>query len=795
MIRHGPTQRYFLHICTATALVFAMRPAPSVGQRGPDAGRAQVQGRVLGAEGRAPLEGVSVTLDSESSGIVTDERGRYRFSGLRPGSYTLVFELIGRASVERTVSVGSDESVSLDVTLPTRAVLLDQIQVTATRSRRAVSEVPAVVSVVEREEIERAQAAKIGDLFAAEPGVEVSGVGPFEGLPVIRGLSGNRVLVLVDGQRLNNAREAINFGGVQPSLVDVEQIEEVEILRGPASVLYGSDALGGIVNIVTRRPPFPQSGLAVRGSVASTYRTVNEGRAFSGDVRVTGSRVGLRLGGTWRDAGNFDSPEGEVVNSSAETLDVGADVDIRVADGQHVRLEAQRFRADDVGIAGTSGTFTGSFPFTDRDKVSIAYSADDLSGLGSLRVHGYVQDQEESFRTLLDLPPIPAGPFELLIDSESERVSDVETLGVGFQVDTRLHERHRLTYGVDFFRDDVDERRLETTLTVREPTSPGPPASSETSIDSIPTTPESSFSGIGLYLQDEIEAGRWSLTPGVRFDRFDIDTRELVRPEGVLPAEDRTEQALSASLGVLVRATEHVRPTLSVGRAFRTPNIIERFFFGPGSQGGLSVPNPELDNETSVNVDVGLKLVYPTVRGSVTYFHNRVNDFITFQPGTFAGDSTFAGQPISQVQNVGSVRIRGIEASAEHVFVLGGERLAMSGALAWTDGRDLEEGRPLFVPPVKGVIGLGWSEAGGLASLSLSARAVGSQTDLPEGFEETEGFVVVDVRGSLDLRAVTGHDLVLRVGLANLTDRAYREPLNNTLSPGRSLETSVRVRF
>lgn len=754
-----------------------------------------VAGIVRAADDGEILGGVTVRLEPGGLETITDRTGRFLFRDVDAGTYSVSFALLGRAPESRSVTVAPGLRVEVRVELPRQALRLEQIQVTATRSPRAVTDVPTTIGVVDRAQLERAQVAKVGDVFAFEPGVEVTGVGPFEGRPVVRGLTGNRVLVLVDGQRLNNAREAINFGGVQPALVDVEQIEEVEILRGPASVLYGSDALGGIVNIVTRRTPFPTEGLDVGGNLASTYRTASEGQNVSGNLRLATSNVGLRLGGTWRDAENFESPEGIVPNSGAESVDLSAGLDVRLAEGRHLRIDAQRFRADDVGVAGTGGIFTGLYPFTDRDKVSAEFRAEEVGALGSLRVSGYWQNQEENFSSILDLPPFPAGPFELAIDSESERVSDVNTLGFEVQGETRLDRTHRLTWGLDVFSDDVSERRRETTTTVATPTFPGPPPTTTVEVDSAATTPDATFTGLGIYLQDEIDTGRWLITPGVRFDRFDIESERLERPEGPLEAQDRTEQAVSASLGVLFRATEHVRPTFSVGRAFRTPNVIERFFFGPGSQGGLSVPNPDLDNETSINLDVGVKLDYPTFRGSVTYFQNRVDDFITFRAGTFEGDSTFAGQPISQVQNVGEVRLQGLEASGEWVLTTGSSRWFLSGAFSWTDGEDLEDDEPFFVPPVKGVLGLTWAGPGDVLSLTLQGRAVADQTDVPEGFEATESFTVFDARAALDLRSWIGQDVELRFGISNLTDEAYREPYNATLSPGRNLETSLRYGF
>lgn len=776
------------------ALVLTVVPARA--QQAAGSEPATLTGMVTVVDHGEPLGGVEVLLRPGGRRTHTDSSGRFTFTGLPAGEYVATFRLTSHAGTERPVLLRPGEEERLEIGLEVSAILLDEIQVTATRGRRAVTEVAAPVSVVDREDLERRQASKVGELLAAEPGVEVEGSGPFLGLPVIRGLSGNRVLVLVDGQRLNNAREAINFGGVQPSLLDVEQIEEVEILRGPASVLYGTDALGGIVNIITREAPFPSAGLAFGGHVETGYGSIDEGRRVSGSLRASAPRFGVRVAGAWREADDFESPEAVVVNSAAESLDLSADIEFRPSAAHRLTLGLDRFEAEDVGLPGTAGVFTGSFPFTDREKASLTYSTTAVPAIGDLRVETYVQDQDENFATVLDLPPIEAGPSTLFIDSETERVSDVVTVGANIRAEKAVGIRHRLTYGIDFFRDDVDEERREETVTVSEPRFPGgPPAGTETEVDDAPTTPEAIFQGLGFYLQDEIEAGRWRLVPGVRFDRFDIDTERLDRPEGAVPAQDRTEEAVSASVGVLFHATPRIRPVVSVGRAFRTPNIIERFFFGPGSQGGLTVPSPDLENETSLNVDAGIRLAFPRVRAMATYFHNRIDDFITFVPGTFEGDSTFAGQPISQVANVGEVRLQGVEASLEYLIPVGGTELFASAAFSYTDGEDLETDQPLFVPPVKGVFGLRWRGAADALTAGIGVRTVGDRDEVPAGFEATRGFTVVDLYGALHLLPWVGHDATLRLGLDNATDEPYREPFNTNLAPGRSFEASVRVGF
>jgi hemoglobin/transferrin/lactoferrin receptor protein len=300
---------------------------------------------------------------------------------------------------------------------------------------------------------------------------------------------------------------------------------------------------------------------------------------------------------------------------------------------------------------------------------------------------------------------------------------------------------------------------------------------------------------VGLYVQDEITSGRWVLTPGLRFDRFDIDTDALDRPEGVIDAASRTEQALSGSAAVLFRATANLHATLSVGRAFRTPNIIERYFFGPGSQGGLTVPNPDLENETSINIDAGVKLRFPRVHGSVTFFRNRVDNFITFVPGTFNGDSTFAGQPITRVDNVGEARVEGVEVTAEYLLPLPDSRWIAFGNFSWSDAKDLVEDEPLLVAPPKGVLGVRWSDGADRLAASLTGRFVGDRDRVPAGLEPIDGFATIDARTSVDLRHWVGRSVVLRLGVENLLNATYREPLGGSLAPGRGLVSTVHFTF
>ncbi|MEJ2581604.1 MAG: TonB-dependent receptor plug domain-containing protein, partial [Acidobacteriota bacterium] len=178
-------------------------------------------------------------------------------------------------------------------------VFRDQIVVTPGRQEQASGDAPAPITVFDRDSIEKIQPEKMADLFKNIPGVEIDGEGPFRGLPVIRGLSSNRVLILVDGQRLNNSRESTTFAGIQPALVNLSEVERIEVLRGPASVQYGSDAIGGVINIITRQPNLGAQDFKVYGDVALEYGTISDSQAGRVSVTGTGSGFSFYAGGSY----------------------------------------------------------------------------------------------------------------------------------------------------------------------------------------------------------------------------------------------------------------------------------------------------------------------------------------------------------------------------------------------------------------------------------------------------------------------------------------------------------------
>jgi len=342
-------------------------------------------------------------------------------------------------------------------------VFKDQIVVTPGRQEQASGDAPAPITVFDRETIEKIQPEKIADLFKAVPGVEIEGEGPFRGIPIIRGLSSNRVLILVDGQRLNNSRESTTFAGIQPALVNLAEVERIEVLRGPASVQYGSDAIGGVINIITRQPNLGEQGFKISGDVAYEYGTTSNSQLGRASVTGIGSGFSFYAGATYEKAEDYTAADGAsedpryvgpgrnwvredntVPNSGMEQSTFNGGFKFLTGQQGVLRIDAEVVRTKDVGFPGFSLESSGiefTFPNFDRDKIGVAWNSGPMWGLSDLSLSTYYQGVNKESASTFDFP----GFF-----SDSFTQSEIDSIGFNAQGIADVGQ-HRLTFGLDFY--------------------------------------------------------------------------------------------------------------------------------------------------------------------------------------------------------------------------------------------------------------------------------------------------------------------------------------------------------
>lgn len=777
----------------------------------------------------AIIPNADITLRNKATGriqnIQADSEGKFSLKELDKGDYLITVSASGFSTETREISNKNGSVSNLDIVLSVGNIS-EQVTVTATRTQVATIDTAVPVTVVNREEIERKNLNTIGDVFRYLPGTSTTGEGAFQIRPRIRGLESNRILILVDGERLNNARTSTGMGGIEPGLVGTEQIETVEVIRGAGSVLYGTDALAGTINIITKDAPRNLDDGFRFGGVFDGYYSSNE-NGRRGNLGVTGSSkfFSFRVAQSLERYGNYFTgdaeglgltpqdgfpTEGEVGNSQSHGSNTQITTRFFFDDNNDLRLNYERRRVADIGspLLTLDFGFNSFFPFSNRDKFNGRFETRNLNKyLAKIAATFYFQNQKRNFSNILFVPPVP--PFFPGIDNFSETVTDTDSVGFDVQSNWFLGNKNFLTAGVSFFHDEnTDSRLVERRI----------PVLTQDKTTSVPVADFGSFAG---FAQDEFTLNdRLKLIGGIRVERFFSSsnqtegfalpptlTQNQLEDLGIAGLEtglDIGETAFTGDFGAVFRLTDAVSLTGRIGRSYRVPNLFERFFTGAGSIGGFLVGNPNLEPESGINFDTSVKFRTSKFAGSFTYFNNLYRNFLSNQqafdrngdPITIPGGRT----PIDifQTINIGRARIQGFEAEAEYPIKIGLGFLTPNGNISYLRGDDLEDNEPLnFITPLKTVLNLRWTNLLANYYVDWTTRIVNKQDRLSESFRQFNGgaepgFVVSDIGGGYTFRR-ENYRLSFNAGVKNLFDRFYTEQFVFAPARGRSFVIGTTI--
>jgi hemoglobin/transferrin/lactoferrin receptor protein len=665
------------------------------------------------------------------------------------------------------------------------ATPLKTITVTATLKPTEVHHTPAPVAVIDRSLLTKRAPASIAELFRDLAGVDVLGIGGNQQRPAIRGQRGQRILLLEDGMRLGNSRRQQDFGEL-PSLVDVSAIERVEVVRGPSSVLYGTDAIGGVVNLITTAPRGRMASPQVSGHVG--YRYGDAGNSNRGDGRLAWQSGGLSLqvGGSVREMTNYKAPAGTYGNVSLDrdtpVLDAGVKdrtmsgyVGWRSPGGLGAYVRAERYEADDAGfglvepsLLGSSGTrIQIRYPAQQVGRVRAGVSATALSlpVANRAELSVYRQNNGRDLRQNIFASFGTGAPPGAGIDIRTWNRTDVTTTGVRAEL-ARAFDRHTVTYGVDYFIDDARGRDSSQTTMLGF----GPPRLT-TSLRS--QVPNASLSSLGVFLQNDARLHeRVSVVVGGRYQ----NTRAEPKGTSTLPSADDATGVFA--INTLLRATQNLNLIATLGRGFRAPNLVERYFDGPTPEGSAyQSATPGLSPERSLNTDLGARWQSGRVNAEVFVFQNRITDGIRI---AFAGDSV-GRLPRYRNVNVASLRMRGAELGVAAELPLGFHTSGNWSRLLSKNVSDpaLPVG-DVYASKVN--LTLGWREAGGRVWGEYAVRYNGRQKDIVAGSSpvgnELPAFTVHAVRGGGRLWALGGVRQDLSLSVNNLGNALYAEVAN-----------------
>ena len=512
----------------------------------------------------------------------TIEDGSFTFTGLAKGEYefritsgnfapaVLKFNLTG-------LSLGFD-SITLDF-----RGLNEQVTVTAARNDRDALEVDVRAEKLGADTLRERNLSSTGQALTQIANVTTVGDGPFGQRPRLRGLDSTRILVLVDGERLNTSRVATDRAGPEVGLVDTDQIQSVEVVNGSGSVLYGTDALAGTINVLTGQPERAGQAIRLGGEINGFYSTNEDGRRGGVKLDFTGRRFAVRVHGSGERFANYraGSPFNEssqpllnagtirrqffgrgvfgdnfnapftrttdvIPNSQSHGDSVGLTARFFPTDKQNFKISLSNRHARGVGFPdfATPIFFQKlTLPFSNLQKASLNYERLDIAQWFpkfSARIYG--QSQDRSLRNDLSAfsssPPRPTDPpFDVIMRTDilSDTRQTVKTFGYDTQFNFVAAKRHVLTTGASFFRDHSRDTRQSTVsgrIVGFAARAPAPPMFIPQNIIlfsnavSFPQrVPVSNFANFGAFFQDEFQANsKVRFVGGVRVDRFKVET-------------------------------------------------------------------------------------------------------------------------------------------------------------------------------------------------------------------------------------------------------------------------------
>jgi hemoglobin/transferrin/lactoferrin receptor protein len=688
-----------------------------------------------------------------------------------------------------------------------------------------VTRVAATVSVIPRETIERMLATDVKQLVRYEPGLTVRS-DPFRfGLDTfaVRGVGGNRVAVEVDGIPAAGGFAIGAYSDSGRSFVDLAFVERVEVLRGPASSLYGSDAIGGVVAMTTVRPQSllgSDADTAVR--VQSGYATADEGwhAALTGAARLGAAEV--LLGYVRREGREADTAANVTPNPRDYTADsLLGRIMLPDAMGGPVTFTAEggRVQQDTAvdALLGTPPRFVNTTVLlgddrAERFRVDVGQQLDRTAWFDSADWRLYWQGtdtEQDSFEQRRAVPPrTPALQMEREFRLE-DNTYGLEFTGAHDVASARLD--HGLVFGIEAAHSTLEELRdgLQTNLDTGATTS--------TILgENLPLRdfPVTDVTEVGLFVQDEVSTrdSAWTLIPALRVDYYRLDPTadRIYRADNpAVPVVGLDELSLAPKLGATYAFGPRATAFVQYAHGFRSPPPEDvNIGFELPLLNYRAIPNPDLQPERSNGYEAGLRWRNPSLQLTASAYYNDYRDFIESRVNL--GPDPDTGVIQFQSQNIDEARIYGAELAAtvqgdELAAVLEGwtSRLAAS----WARGDDLVRDVPLnSVDPASVVAEVGYTARSGRWAGQLVVTAVEGKHDVNDTLVdvyETGGYVTLDLLAQVDF----GQGLRLNAGLFNATDVAYIEwadvrgrPAGDALipyytRPGRNASVTLHWQF
>lgn len=594
-------------------------PAPAT-----EKARVSLTGKITDASTGEPLVGATIYFPDLRTGATTNAQGVYNFRNIPGGKHLVEVSFTGYAPAIETIDLTNLSQK--DFALSRSYVENETVTVTGVSAATSIKRTPVPVNIVKKEELFRGASTNLIDALSRTPGVAQVSTGPAVSKPFIRGLGYNRVVIVNDGIR----QEGQQWGDEHGIEIDEYNVSKAEILKGPASLMYGSDALAGVVNIISI---VPVAEGTIKGNVFSNYQSNNRLRGVHADLG--GNQNGFIWGayGSYKAAGDYKNKyDGYVFNSKFNEKAFGGYLglnrqwgythfyasmfDQRVGLVEGERDDQGRFikPVDIDGVAeeevATHDDFTSTDPFIPQQRIRhFKVASDNNFRLGADRLTftlGFQRNQREEFGNVLD-------------PKEQELYFDLKTINYNLQYHFGEKNHWKTSIGVNGMQQNNQNKGEEALI------------------------PEYDLFDIGAFIYTQKEINKLTLSGGLRYDHRSLNSKELGEDADIKFEQFKRQfDNVSGSIGLSYRATKDLTLKFNVARGFRAPSIPE--LASNGAHEGTNryeYGQRDLKSESSLQVDGGVEFSTPHVSLSANLFYNHVQNFIYSRKlqATAGGDS------------------------------------------------------------------------------------------------------------------------------------------------------------
>ena len=706
--------------------------------------------------GGKPVVGATVRLAEVDRAVHTGSKGEFRFADLAKGTYHLFASAIGYETVSKSVTVATGTTTATFDISPS-AVTLKEIVVSASPIARTEDDQYQSVSSKSLVELQDSPGTGFAEKISDLPGVAVRGLGSAPTRPILRGLGDNEVLVLENGMRVG---DIATYDPAHATPVEAIGVSRIDVVRGPATVLYGPNTIGGLVNVITDIVP-SVSDHQISGTASSEGNTVNDGYAGYFNTVISGAHQAVRLS-----AGGLHA------------------ADIRIPSGTYTD-------------PGTGGSF-----LLDRMPQTFDRSSEFGGGYAYQDRFGTIGVGAKHYEMNYGIPGTPPNPDWLTIPPTTSRIAQTRntvelrsqfnldggfarllTLGAGYNdynhsefptaqdasgvSDPQANHFHKRTFNADLRLQQRRVGKLQGTLGLW------------TDIENLtiegdqPLGPNSVTTGIAGYAYEEyFAAPSTRLQAGVRYDYNKIQTNPY--PASTDPVfqtldESRLSNALTASLGVVQRLAPELSLSFSVARSFRAPTVQELFANGlDAASGTYSVGTSTLAPEHGLGIDASLKGSYDQVSFELSPYVNYIGNYIY----AFLRGDTIQDFPVRQFA-AADARLAGFEAV---VTVRPAPHFAIRASSDYVNAEDTKLNVPLpFIPPLRGLLRATYQDS--RYTTTAEGRFAASQTRLGDGDTPTDGYAIMNLGFGVRLfQSRVVHNISIHVD--NVFNTVYRDNLS-----------------